>query len=267
MVNDAWSIGDDFVLRIVREESDKECDDEPQREAAVTELALKAGIRTPRLIASNTDCDLAPRPYTIYQKARGVPLGFIERDPAEFDDAYREVGRELYKLHQIAVPNELIPLLRKAERPDPNANVEKALAARKLSVDDASEMSAFIRELEGSLVEDANPVLIHHDVHPWNLIVDGDALSAIVDWGDASFGDPARDFAGMPMVAVPAMLQGYAEAGGTIDLHFKQRSVHVRMEAMLWELRELEAATYERAWWALPVGDWRGILANLHLVL
>jgi aminoglycoside phosphotransferase (APT) family kinase protein len=34
---------------------------------------------------------------------------------------------------------------------------------------------------------------IHGDLHPGNLVVDGPALSGIIDWGDLAAGDPATD--------------------------------------------------------------------------
>ena len=51
--------------------------------------------------------------------------------------------------------------------------------------------------------------MIHMDIHPWNVFVDPerDELTAIIDWGDASWGDPALEFASMPMQAMPAMLE------------------------------------------------------------
>jgi aminoglycoside phosphotransferase (APT) family kinase protein len=36
-------------------------------------------------------------------------------------------------------------------------------------------------------------------------------LLAIIDWGDAGWGDPRLDFAAMPLAAVPAALDGHEE--------------------------------------------------------
>jgi len=40
-----------------------------------------------------------------------------------------------------------------------------------------------------------DPVLIHRDFHPGNLLWEGDAVSGVVDWGDACVGPAAFDLA------------------------------------------------------------------------
>jgi len=44
------------------------------------------------------------------------------------------------------------------------------------------------------------PTWIHGDLHPRNVLVDGDALSAVIDWGDLAAGDPATDLASIWML-------------------------------------------------------------------
>jgi aminoglycoside 2''-phosphotransferase len=54
----------------------------------------------------------------------------------------------------------------------------------------------------GTLGDDANfafaPALIHRDLGTEHILVGPDGrLSGVVDWGDASIGDPAIDFTGL----------------------------------------------------------------------
>ena len=66
---------------------------------------------------------------------------------------------------------------------------------------------------------DMFPSIIHGDYGFHNMIIDGDRVSAILDWGLAHIGDPAEDvsccrpFLG-PIGQWPAFLRFYAEAGG-----------------------------------------------------
>ena len=47
------------------------------------------------------------------------------------------------------------------------------------------------------------PVWLHGDVHPLNLLVDDGRISAVIDFGDMTAGDPASDLA-VAWMALPA---------------------------------------------------------------
>lgn len=51
---------------------------------------------------------------------------------------------------------------------------------------------------------------LHSELHEMNVMCSsGGALLAIIDWGDAGWGDPTLDFAGIPLDAIPCALDGY----------------------------------------------------------
>jgi aminoglycoside phosphotransferase (APT) family kinase protein len=62
---------------------------------------------------------------------------------------------------------------------------------------------------------DAADTCIHGDLHPRNLVVDQGALSAVLDWGDMTAGDPAADLAAawmlFPATAHPAIWTAYGQ--------------------------------------------------------
>lgn len=47
---------------------------------------------------------------------------------------------------------------------------------------------------------DVGPTWIHGDLHPRNVLVDGERLSGIIDWGDMAAGDRATDLAAIWML-------------------------------------------------------------------
>jgi Ser/Thr protein kinase RdoA (MazF antagonist) len=53
--------------------------------------------------------------------------------------------------------------------------------------------------------------MLHLDVQATNIMVGADTMNygALLDWGCAGWGDPAFDFHGLPLQAVPFMLEGH----------------------------------------------------------
>lgn len=256
MVNEAWAIGEGHILRIVAEDRDKECDDEAMREAAVVPLVVGAGITAPRLVAA--DAESGPRPYTIYEMARGELIGFSGRDYAHFMPAYRQMGRDFAALHSIEVPDDVRAVLRGADVYDFEKWIKRALergVATEATANDIAQTIARWRDIGG---EPTAQCLIHHDLHPWNAMGDPvtGELTAILDWGDSSYGDPARDFSMMPLPCLSAMLDGYAESGGKVDAAFVARSLVVGTTAGLFEISTPEMAEFDRRWWRMPPGGW-----------
>ena len=52
---------------------------------------------------------------------------------------------------------------------------------------------------------------LHDDASPANVMVDRGSFAALIDWGDAGWGDPALEFRCLPTRAVPHALAGYRE--------------------------------------------------------
>ena len=59
---------------------------------------------------------------------------------------------------------------------------------------------------------------------------------AILDWGGCGWADPARDFAGIPLRAVPALLRGYEAAGRRVDVGLRARIVRRHLQLALFNL-------------------------------
>jgi aminoglycoside phosphotransferase (APT) family kinase protein len=239
---------------------DAECDTEAAREAAVVPFAVECGLTTPRLVAA--DPEFHPRPYTIYERAEGDLLGFLPPDYAHFMEAFRQMGRDLAALHCETVGGPVRATLRGSESYDFDKWIQRATERGSLdpaTIEDVKRTVAHWRRVSGG----ARECLVHNDLHPWNAMVDRRTgrLTAILDWGDASFADPARDFGMMPLPCVPAMLAGYAEAGGDVDDGFVARSLVVGTTVALFETSTPEMNEFERGWWRMPPGGWQELKA------
>jgi aminoglycoside phosphotransferase (APT) family kinase protein len=61
------------------------------------------------------------------------------------------------------------------------------------------------------------PLWLHGDLHTANLLVDDGALSAVIDFGDITGGDPATDLAVAWMLFEPDDRVTFRQACGTSD--------------------------------------------------
>ena len=84
--------------------------------------------------------------------------------------------------------------------------------------DSGHENRDVVREIE-HLISELSPFVfsdgglncfLHNDLHEWNIMctLEGKLL-ALIDWGDAGWGDPTLDFAAIPLDAVYVALEGY----------------------------------------------------------
>jgi aminoglycoside phosphotransferase (APT) family kinase protein len=266
MVNEAWMLDDRYVLRITIVE---EAYDEADREAWVVPLARAAGVRSPELLVADTSRALVDAPYTIYERATGELLGHLANNPAEFMPTYRELGREMALMHTIEIPEQLRPRLHKTFTYVDDAKVEKTLECGKIDEVEAREIHKWIARLNELIEDRSRRAFLHQDIHPWNMFVDPKTkeLTAIIDWGDAAWGDPAGEFSSMPLIAMPEMFAGYEEAGGVIDDSMKARALIFGLGLEMWELRELDTARFNRNWWRHPVGGFDEALAIFNKLL
>jgi len=63
----------------------------------------------------------------------------------------------------------------------------------------------------------AETSLVHGDLHQRHVLVEEDRLAAVIDWGDACFGDPSIDLQRVRCLLPPAGRDRFAVEYGTID--------------------------------------------------
>ncbi len=61
------------------------------------------------------------------------------------------------------------------------------------------------------------PIWLHGDLHPANMLVHDGRLSAVIDFGDLTAGDPATDLSVAWMLLPPALRPHFRAAAGEID--------------------------------------------------
>src|SRR5262249_16898626 len=160
-------------------------------ESVAAPVAQAAGIQTPRLIAFDDSRTLVDRPFSLWERVHGEPLGLLGLGQRQRADAWRQVGRELFTL-----PDRVRP------RPGPTGSLEtrgretdlhpllnRLAEAGRLDAATVGEVARLLGELAPQVAGGVELRFIHNDIHDMNVLCSpAGELLAIIDWGDAGWG-------------------------------------------------------------------------------
>jgi aminoglycoside phosphotransferase (APT) family kinase protein len=199
------------VLRVATDHQDAIAD--ALTESIAAPIAQQAGILTPRLIAFDNSRNLVDRPFSLWERVHGETLGRLSCSPKICEQIWRAVGQQIARLHDQV-----------RSCPDPNGYLDKP--RREMALGLRLERFAacghghsdLVREIE-RLILDLSPFVssgaasncfLRNDLHKSNIMCSSEGeLLALIDWGDAGWGDPTLDFAAIPFEFLPAALDGY----------------------------------------------------------
>jgi aminoglycoside phosphotransferase (APT) family kinase protein len=204
-----YVLGEDFILRVPRVHPISAAD--AHKESVAVPAAREAGVRTPRIIAFDDALDLLPVPYTIYDRVHGETLGLLLRDPAENPAAWRELGRDLALLHSGVAEDGPAADLQMDDMPDPRPWPDELAGEGYFTNTEAHWLMRWLEHLAPAVLAPVPRRFLHGDSQATNVMVRAGSLEylAVLDWGSSGWGDPAWDFAGVPLRVVPSMLEGY----------------------------------------------------------
>lgn len=179
-----------------------------------------AGCAAPDLLGFGRLDTEDPMSAFIMQRLPGRPI-------AAGHSAFREVGVCLRRLHDSKTPG-FGSLAEGSWREDGEPSLQhstwlgflRAICAEggALAPDG---LTAEIEARAGALAAVAEGSLCHGDLKYAHILVDGDRLSGVIDWGDALFADPLFDIARFAHRADPVslavLLEGYDPKGALAD--------------------------------------------------
>ena len=210
MFNAIYGLGDDLILRIPR--------DAPwpfskaHKEAVVVPVARQAGVRTPAIVTFDGTRELIPAPYTVYERVRGDTLELLYLEPQHTPDVWRDLGRDLARLHAVTKRKGDLAEVEVAQHPDPRVIVSELAEKGSFTVLEARWLLSWLEHLAPAVQNVTEQHLLHGDAQAMNIMVnDTRRYRAIIDRGSARWGDAATDLANVPFHAVPFMLEGYRE--------------------------------------------------------
>jgi aminoglycoside phosphotransferase (APT) family kinase protein len=266
-VNHVFQVGEGTIVRVNR--PDRTTEDAYTERVAVP-AAIKAGVKAPKLLVFDDDRDALDSVVTVYERAEGAPLGSVRVDQSELPSLYRELGRQIARLHtrvnRVEDPNNWLDY---AEYHDPRDAIEEAVAKARVERLSGDWLIAWTDRVHKDLDFDVPRVFTHNDLHAGNTMVLQSPLrlSAVIDWGDAAWFDPMVDFETMPVWCVPWALEGYREEGATVDDTLIGRLLwHNAGTALQWDPDDDRAGQHD-PWAPLPSSLWINLARLLRMDL
>lgn len=228
--NDIYRLGDDLTVRLPRRLAGAVLILNEQR--WLPEVA--DGLPLPVPVPLRTGAPGAGYPWA-WSVCPWLPGVEIERArPDDWAAAARQLGAFLAAVHRPAPadapsnPHRGVPLADRA------AIFAAGLDQLGDTVDRDALMDAWHRATEAEAWT-RGPVWVHGDIHPLNVLVDGGCISAVIDFGDMTAGDPASDLAIAWMLFPPETRPSFRDACGVAE--------------------PVDDALWTRAWgWALVLG-------------
>lgn len=157
-------------------------------EFRVLQLVHSLGIATAEPIYLDESGDLLSDPYLIIEFVEGQP----EYAPSDTVHFVEQMAKQLARIHQIKATN---PTLRFLQQ---QANRLSAKLSKQPAELDASLDEGRIRktlETAWPLQQQNDPVLLHGDFWPGNILWRNEQIIAVVDWEEAEVGDLLADLA------------------------------------------------------------------------
>jgi aminoglycoside phosphotransferase (APT) family kinase protein len=172
---EVFAAGDGTVLKLLR---DPDHAWRVQREAAALRALEAEGYPAPRVVG---EVSVDGRPGLELERVDGRDqLAMIGRRPLSVFTAGRVLGEAHVAMHDCAAPDDL---------PDLHDDLRRRIEAAEALPDDLRR-----RALDVLRALPRGDRLCHGDLHPGNILGPW-AAPVVIDWGDASRGDPTADVA------------------------------------------------------------------------
>ncbi|MGC1886138.1 MAG: phosphotransferase family protein [Stellaceae bacterium] len=167
------------------------------QEFAVLQAAFEAGVTVPEPLFASDDPAIFGKPFFIMRRVEGTAAAHrITRDPAldpVLPAIAERLGGELARIHTIRPPRADLAFLAPYEKVGPAHQIAGFRAYLDGHPTPRPVLEWGVRWLETHIPPVAAPVLCHHDFRTGNYMLDGTALTGILDWEFSGWGDPHED--------------------------------------------------------------------------
>jgi aminoglycoside phosphotransferase (APT) family kinase protein len=181
-------LGDELIVRLPRRALAARLVEHEQRWLPALAPALPLPVPVP--VRIGRPALGYPWPWSIVEFLPGQVAA--RNPPADPRDAAASLGSFLGALHVPAPPDAPV----NASRGIPLADRGAGVAAQASQLGGVVDRRAVLRVWEAAVATrtwDDPPVWLHGDLHPANILVHRGRISAVIDFGDITSGDPATD--------------------------------------------------------------------------
>ena len=210
--NAIFRLGDDFVVRLPRRQLAAALIEHEQR--WLRELAPRLPLPIPVAVREGMPTETYPWAWSV---CRWFPGTVAATTPLEDDEADALVlGEFVRAMHEPAPPD----APENPFRGVPLAERDEIMRERLDQLGDVLDRDKVILSWEDALTLPPwrGPALwLHGDLHPFNLLVHRGRLSAVIDFGDLTSGDPATDLAVAWMLFPARIRPVFRGAAGDVD--------------------------------------------------
>ena len=193
--NALFQLGSDLVARLPRRQAAVALINNEQR--WLSHLAPRLPLPIPVPIRIGRPSAVFGWPWSICAWVEGQDA--LQTPLQGFETAASQMATFLRALHTTAVAGAPVNPVRGIALSRRNKLTMSSLVAAEraglLSPNRAQQVRELWHEAVAAPLHPGPPVWLHGDLHPGNVIVRNDRIVSVVDWGDITSGDPARNAA------------------------------------------------------------------------
>lgn len=131
-------------------------------ESIAVPLARHVGVCTPDLLVHDDTRTLLPVPYTIYERVQGETLSGLDLEPGETPEVWRELGRDLSRLH-VGIEREGlgVALDDQATLPDPRELATTLATGGWITASESRWLTHWLDRIAPAALTPVQPRLLH----------------------------------------------------------------------------------------------------------
>jgi aminoglycoside phosphotransferase (APT) family kinase protein len=210
-------------------------------ETAVLLALAETGVPSPTLRWADLDGDRLGRPALIMDLAPGQCDGFVLNGPRPLEERIELAHRIYDRLAGIHLVRwRALGLADSLEHPGSKAALRAVdhweSELRRVQLEPEPELTFVLAWLRANAPSNDVTALVHGDFKPGNLLLDGDHVSAVLDWETAHLGDPHEDLGWVtnPLRAGEHRIAGAWEPQDLLDRWSRATGLEVNPDAVQW---------------------------------